>query len=405
MPKQLKMNETFLEAVPILRRLQENEYEAYFVGGSVRDALLGKEIEDVDIATSAFPEEVKSLFTRTIDVGIEHGTVMVLFEGQSYEITTFRTESEYQDYRRPDHVTFVRSLEEDLKRRDFTINALAMDENGHIIDYFNGMEDMSHRLIKAVGEPSERFYEDALRMMRAVRFQAQLDFHLDEKTFAAIKEHHSLLEKISVERIQVEFTKMMLGQGYKKGIQSFIDSGLYRYCPELRGEKEALEKMCRLNGPLTSTIQMWTLLLHFIGLSPEEVEPFMRKWKCSKKEISTVKKALIGLSERLQSLPSNRYVFEMGLDVGLEVERMLELLHQDALPERIQQIYQQLPIQRRNELAVNGNELMTHLNKKAGKWLGPLLDELERAVVEMEVENEKHALLQTAETWTVNEEK
>ncbi|MBW4947593.1 CCA tRNA nucleotidyltransferase, partial [Klebsiella pneumoniae] len=139
-----------------------------------RDNLLGLPIHDVDIATSAYPAEIKQIFKRTVDTGIQHGTVMILDHGNGYEVTTFRTETGYQDFRRPDSVTFVRSLEEDLKRRDFTINALAMRADGEIIDLFDGIADLKAHKIRAVGVADERFHEDALRMMRAVRFESQL---------------------------------------------------------------------------------------------------------------------------------------------------------------------------------------------------------------------------------------
>ncbi len=182
-------------ARPIVQNIEEAGFEAYFVGGSVRDTVLGLDIHDVDIASSAYPAEIKKIFKHTVDTGIEHGTVMVLDHGNGYEITTFRTESGYQDYRRPDKVTFVRSLAEDLKRRDFTINALAMKENGEIIDLFDGLTDLKNNLIKAVGNPEERFHEDALRMMRAVRFASKLDFMVEVNTLNAIKNHSELLEK------------------------------------------------------------------------------------------------------------------------------------------------------------------------------------------------------------------
>ena len=144
----MKINELpieFKHALPVLKELNRHGYEAYFVGGSVRDVILHQTIHDVDIATSAFPEEIKEMFPRTIDVGIEHGTVLVLYHQDQYEITTFRTESTYQDYRRPDKVTFVRTLEEDLKRRDFTMNALAMTLDGEIVDLFEGIESIHEK--------------------------------------------------------------------------------------------------------------------------------------------------------------------------------------------------------------------------------------------------------------------
>lgn len=212
MNRKMTLDGEFKKALPVLNKLIDAGYEAYFVGGSVRDRILDLDVNDVDIATSAQPLEIKKIFKRTVDVGIEHGTIMVLVGDESYEITTFRTESTYRDFRRPDSVTFVRSLEEDLKRRDFTMNAIALDNKGNIMDPFHGMADIDKGIIRAVGNPHERFKEDALRMMRAVRFSAQLDFQIESETMVSIRENAPLLEKIAVERIQIEFEKLLIGQ-------------------------------------------------------------------------------------------------------------------------------------------------------------------------------------------------
>lgn len=233
----------FEAAAPILERINAAGYEAYFVGGSVRDTILGLPIHDVDIATSAYPAEIKAIFKKTVDTGIEHGTVMVIEHGEGYEITTFRTESTYQDFRRPDHVEFVRSLKEDLKRRDLTINALAMDTNGQIVDLFDGLADLEQQIIRAVGDPNERYYEDALRMMRTVRFASQLDFEIEEKTQQAIQENAYLLEKISVERIHVEWIKLLLGKAVKKGLASFLATDLANYCPGFQDQQTKLQQL------------------------------------------------------------------------------------------------------------------------------------------------------------------
>ena len=177
-----KIPQEFTVALPLLQQIRAAGFEAYFVGGSVRDTILGLPIHDVDIATSAYPAEIKAIFERTVDTGIEHGTVMVLDHGEGYEITTFRTESGYQDFRRPDKVEFVRSLKEDLKRRDLTINALALAPDGTVIDMFSGLDDLKNKTIRAVGDPTERFFEDALRMMRTVRFASQLDLKVFSKS-------------------------------------------------------------------------------------------------------------------------------------------------------------------------------------------------------------------------------
>lgn len=164
------MNDVFLKALPVLQKLTTAGFEAYFVGGSVRDYLLNRTISDVDIATSAFPEEVKEIFQSTYDTGIAHGTVTVRENNEFYEVTTFRTEGTYEDFRRPSEVKFIRSLEEDLQRRDFTMNAIAMDEHFALHDPFSGQEAVKNKAIKAVGKASERFHEDALRMMRESAF-------------------------------------------------------------------------------------------------------------------------------------------------------------------------------------------------------------------------------------------
>ena len=201
----------FSQAAPLLERIEAEGFEAYFVGGSVRDSLLDRKISDVDIATSALPQELKQIFPRTADIGIEHGTILVIYQGIPYEITTFRSESGYSDHRRPDRVDFIRSLSEDLKRRDFTMNAIAMDRKGKLIDPFHGQEAINKKQIITVGEPSERFGEDALRLMRAIRFVSQLGFAIEKETLSAITSMPHLLGKIATERKLAEFEKMLTG--------------------------------------------------------------------------------------------------------------------------------------------------------------------------------------------------
>ena len=193
----------------ILDTMHDAGYEAYIVGGCVRDAILGKEPSDWDITTNALPAQVKELFRRTIDTGIEHGTVTVMAGKEGYEVTTYRIDGKYEDSRHPSEVTFTRDLLEDMKRRDFTINAMAYNEEEGLVDRFGGIEDLNNRIIRCVGEPTERFTEDALRIMRAVRFAAQLDYDIEEKTVAAIKELSPTLKKISAERRQTELVKLL----------------------------------------------------------------------------------------------------------------------------------------------------------------------------------------------------
>lgn len=213
----------------IIGELMKQGYEAYAVGGCVRDMVLGRVPEDWDITTSATPQEVKRIFRRTVDTGIQHGTVTVLLDKDHFEVTTYRLDGVYEDNRHPKEVSFTSSLSEDLKRRDFTINAMAYNEKEGVIDLFGGMKDISKRLIRCVGSAEERFNEDALRILRAVRFSAQLGFAIEETTLKAVKSKAANLTNISAERIRVELTKLItsdypdrLRDLYELGITSIV---------------------------------------------------------------------------------------------------------------------------------------------------------------------------------------
>ena len=213
----------------IIGELNKAGYEAYAVGGCVRDSILGRDPHDWDITTSAMPLEVKGIFKRTVDTGIKHGTVTVLLGDEGFEVTTFRVDGEYSDHRHPTDVKFTRNLREDLLRRDFTINAMAYSEKTGIVDIYGGMDDLENKIIKAVGDPDARFDEDALRIMRAVRFAAQLGFDIEENTREAIKRHVKYLEDVSAERIETELTKLIMSDhpellidAYNLGITEII---------------------------------------------------------------------------------------------------------------------------------------------------------------------------------------
>lgn len=194
----------------IIDTIQDAGYEAYAVGGCVRDSILGRKPQDWDITTSAKPEQVKALFRRTIDTGIQHGTVTVMLGNEGFEVTTYRVDGEYEDSRHPKEVTFTANLEEDLKRRDFTINAMAYNERDGLVDLFEGQSDLERKVLRCVGDPMERFDEDALRMLRAVRFTAQLGLTIDERTSKAITVLAPNLQKISAERIATELNKLVV---------------------------------------------------------------------------------------------------------------------------------------------------------------------------------------------------
>ncbi len=211
----------------IIRRLEEAGYEAYAVGGCVRDTILGRTPEDWDITTSARPVQVKGLFRRTVDTGIKHGTVTVLLDHEGYEVTTYRIDGEYEDSRHPKEVSFTSNLKEDLMRRDFTINAMAYNDREGLVDCFGGKEDLERGIIRCVGRAEERFGEDALRMLRAVRFSAQLGFSIDEETREAIRTLADNLKKISAERVQTELVKLLMS-GHPSRLRTAWELGITR---------------------------------------------------------------------------------------------------------------------------------------------------------------------------------
>ena len=221
------------DAKSIIDKLEQAGYEAYIVGGCVRDCILGLSPDDWDITTNALPEQVGALFRRTIDTGIEHGTVTVMIGDEGYEVTTYRTDGAYSDGRHPDKVTFVPSLEEDLKRRDFTINAMAYNDSKGLVDLFGGRDDIAKKTVRCVGLADERFSEDALRMMRAVRFAAKLGYSIDDEALASIKKLAPTLSKVSAERITAELTKLLVSD-HPEMIETLYETGLTKiFFPEL----------------------------------------------------------------------------------------------------------------------------------------------------------------------------
>lgn len=381
----------FQAAIPILKKIEAAGYEAYFVGGSVRDALLGLPIHDVDIASSAYPEEIKRIFKRTVDTGIEHGTVMVLDHGTGYEVTTFRTESRYQDFRRPDHVTFVRSLAEDLKRRDFTINALAVRHDGTIIDLFDGLADLKKHQLRAVGDPHERFHEDALRMMRAVRFESQLGFHIEPATKEAITANAPLLKHISVERTAAEFNRLLIGIDRRFGIQDFVTTGLFAYAPELAGQRTALWHFSELpDTPFSGIASGWSALLFMLKLAPE---PTLKAWKQSNDLIDLVSQTVTLLAKI--STPTAWDLYTAGSRAVAIAGEVAALLEPNFDRQALTAAYAQLPIHSKKELALTGRDLIT-AGVRPGPEMGKLLHQVESQVVAGILPNDPKKLLPAA---------
>ena len=382
----------FQEAAPLIKRLESAGFKAYFVGGSVRDLVLGRPIHDVDIATSAYPAEVKKVFPVTIDTGIQHGTVTVKNEDKFYEITTFRTESTYQDFRRPDHVEFVQNLSEDLKRRDFTINALAMNAEGEIIDHFGGLEDLKNKIIRAVGKPQERFHEDALRMMRAVRFVSQLGFELEDATKTAINENRQLLHKIAVERIREEFLKLGLGPDSKLGFRALIETELVDDLPLLEGKSSLLKNYLTLKFYPTTEATFWALIIVLIKLNTAEIGHFLREWKNSNEINHEVQEIIQCFDAVTVGELSNRQLFDFGMTTIASTIDLANILGEPINGVVLIDRYNNLPLKTSKELVIDGKFLMENFQIKAGPKIGQLLMKILDAVLLGDVKNNQESI-------------
>ena len=372
------MQQAWKAALAVVDRLEHNGFEAVIVGGAVRDFVMQRPFHDVDVATEALPLQVKQLFTKTIDVGIEHGTVLVLDCEEPIEVTTYRTESGYSDYRRPDTVTFVRSLKDDLERRDFTMNAIAMRADGALVDYFGGHEDIEAKMIRAVGEPSARFTEDALRMLRAARFRAQLGFQIEAETFAALQEKSALIEHIAVERIAQELTKIFTSDHPALGIEAIRTSRLARHLAGTFDEApwHALK--------IQNAEQGWA---YFYCLHAEQIPDILSAYKCSNKLKTYAAKVyeLVQLNAwdevtyfdyELEHLLFASYV-QSAFGKAAEDEAVI-LKHKENL--RLGSI---------QELTVSGKDLAEWTVGKKGPWIKERLDILKRAVLTGEVANDR----------------
>lgn len=424
----------------IIQTLQEHGYEAYAVGGCVRDSLLGREPGDWDITTSASPDETKKLFARTVDTGIEHGTVTVLLGKEGFEVTTYRIDGKYEDSRHPTEVIFTRNLREDLLRRDFTINAMAYNDTEGIVDIFGGMDDLKRKIIRCVGNARERFGEDALRIMRGVRFAAQLGFSLEKETKEAMAELAPTLEKISAERIQTELVKLLVSnspelirEAYHLGITAVIlpefdemmqtgqETKYHRYDV---GE-HTVQAVC--NVPPEKVLRL-TMLLHDVA-KPEmktvdadgtahfkghdirgeqKAKEILRRLKFDNDTIHKVTKLVRWHDYRMPAEKKNvrKAMSKISAELFpmyLLVKRADILAHSMYRREEelenlsgLQKCYEEIVADHEcvslKQLAVTGTDLIG-IGMKPGKQIGEVLNELLRIVLEYPEFNNKEHLL------------
>lgn len=438
----------------IIEVLMQSGYEAYAVGGCVRDMVLGREPEDWDITTSATPLEVKQLFRRTVDTGIQHGTVTVLLDKEHFEVTTYRLDGVYEDNRHPKEVSFTASLLEDLKRRDFTINAMAYNEKEGFVDRFKGMEDLAKGIIRCVGSAEERFNEDALRILRAVRFSAQLGFLIETDTMKAVIAKRELLKNISAERIRGELTKLLISD-HPDRLRLLYETGITKVIlPEFNAMMTTEQKnvhhaysvgehtiraVAAVAGRQAEnlftlpkrTILRWTMLLHdiekpnTISVGKDGQNHF---YGHQEKGAMTAQRILKGLKFDNDTLEAvvhlirwhdYRFVLtpagmrKAAFKIGKEnMELIFEINRADTSaknPERNAEKFERLEIARKlyeeierkeecvslKELDINGKDLIAG-GFKPGKELGELLNRLLAAVIEEPELNKKETLLQLA---------
>lgn len=400
------MNNAFEEAKPVIQTLQAHGYEAFFVGGAVRDSLLNRPIGDVDIATSARPEEVQAIFTKVIPIGIEHGTVMVRYDKQSYEVTTYRVEAEYNDYRHPDEVQFVKDIRDDLSRRDFTMNAIAMNIEGNLIDPFNGREAISLHTIKTVGNAHTRFSEDPLRMMRALRFVSQLGFHLSEETWHAIQQNASLLTHIAVERNAVELEKLVQGTFAHQAWNLLVDSKIGYYLPVFKNDPSMMQKCKELSwiplDDLSEAIAVFHILYPTLS-----IDQWAKEWKLSnqQKRKAALLADMIHQYDKASMAWLVYQLHEENLAAFERIAHLLSLEGEEWKYENTMRIYTRLPIYSKQQLAISGLELKEWFHPTPpGPWMKRFLHRLEHAVVTEELPNDREAMKEKVLEWSQREE-
>lgn len=430
----------------VVATLRNAGYECYLIGGSVRDLLLGREVRDYDFATDALPKEVMRLFRRALPTGIKHGTVSVLVNGISFEITTYRSDGTYIDGRHPDTVTFSKELRIDVERRDFTINGLAYDTMTQtIIDYVNGLHDIRSRVIRTIGDPVSRFREDGLRPIRACRFAACLKFTIDEETFAAIPETLDVASKVSPERIRDELVKILESEKPSLGIEYLRRSGLLAFIlPELDkcyGVDQNRYHMYDIYthsiyscdaAPAHQPMIRLAALLHDIGKLPTKqagddgdptfynhevigakmVRRIMKRLRFSNDQIETVTNLVVNHMFHYTDEWTDGAVRRFMRKVGLEnIDNLFTLRMADRkgngarrglpapierLKKRIERIIEEENAFSLKDLAINGTILMEELSLEEGPMIGKILNDLLEAVIDRPELNDRDLLLEKA---------
>ena len=367
----------FKDTIDILKIFNKNGYEAYFVGGCVRDYLLGEEFSDIDITTNALPEEVKKIFRKSIDTGIQHGTVTISVNGEGYEVTTFRTEDEYINHRSPEKVEFVSNLREDLDRRDFTINAMALDSNGILFDYHNGEKDLSSGVIRTVNNPNDRFYEDALRMLRAFRFSSKLGFEIEYDTLEAIKRNAELIKFVSIERIVNEFKKLLSGKGNLRSLELLLDSKLNNYIPFLE-EIEIIQDFSKY-----SFCQSLYILSKINDISFD----ILKELKLSNKEVKLIKEFDKINMDFVRKIPLEFILYKHNFEDVVFIAEYFSYNNRNNIENC------KLTINSFDEVDITSQEIISTIGEKPGPWIKSVVSELEHEILLNRLDNNRKDIL------------
>ena len=373
------MNKNYHLGQSVIKTLLENGYQAYFVGGFVRDRLIGIEASDIDITTDALPKEVIKLFPKTKATGIKYGTVTVFMGASQFEVTTFRADMDYLDHRRPQKVLYSKSIEEDLKRRDFTINAFAMSLDENIVDLFKGKQDLKNHLIRAIGIPDIRFKEDALRILRAFRFVSKLGFDIEENTFISIKKNIELLSKIAIERILDELKKIMAYSYKDKAIKLLYEANIFKAFPEL-------EKGLALLNKKTHYVINY---LEFFGLCYylQNID-IPLNWRFSNKEKAIINKIIELVTVTENDSYNEMIIYRLGKDIPLMANNVSRLINPDNDQEAlIVNIYKSLPIYKTCDLKFKGQDILELTTLKNAEVIGDMIDDITYQVITNRLNN------------------
>lgn len=376
---------TLKGAKRVIQDLKRHGYEAFIVGGAVRDYVLRQPLTDVDITTNAKPFQVAKLF-KTKPTGLKYGTVTVFMGTETYEVTTYRIDGEYVDGRHPENVTYSESVIEDVMRRDFTINGLLMTESDEIIDHVEGRKDIERKLIKTIGNPIDRFNEDALRIMRAFYFQSKLGFQIDRDTRDAITQMKDRLNDVSMERILVEMIKILQGKYLKMAFQSMITTGVSKVLPGLH---QGIEYTLTLDE-LPFVDVFFTLAFTLYGSVPSE-------WTFSNKHRHRyeVASALARDNKEIDAM----MLYTYGIDLCLLANRVTYMLNRSKNRKtEIEALYQNLPIQSDLDLKLRATEIIKLANRKAGAWVKDIQTKMVIEVINRRLDNNREALIDFVKT-------